>query len=112
MKQVIFLAVIVALAGCAGPKRYGKPTPRVMFATGPIYSACMSSDRKARSRALCGCIQAVANTDLTAGDQRVVATFWDDPQKVQDIRQSDRPNNERLWRSYKAYGGRVERLCG
>jgi hypothetical protein len=81
------------------------------MASGPINQACLASDRKARSRALCGCIQAAANQTLTGAQQRRAVAFYSNPQLAQDIRQSDSPNDERFWEAYRAYGERAERLC-
>lgn len=88
------------------------PTPpRVRFASGPIQKACQSSDRKARSRARCGCIQAVANDKLSGADQRRGAKYWRDPGKLQEVRQSDNPGNERFWKVWKAYGQTAAAQC-
>lgn len=122
MKQLILLVVITALAGCGGvhkAKRSAKNTPvatapapvALPYASGPINSACMGSDRKARSRALCGCIQAVADKTLNRGQQRIAISFYKDPQKAQDIRQSDRSSDEEFWDAYRNYGETAERVC-
>lgn len=81
------------------------------MASGPISAACMQSDRKARSRALCGCIQAVANDTLSSAEQRRAVRFYRDPQSAQDVRQSKRPADERFWRAYSSYTQRAERIC-
>ena len=140
MKQVILLIMITALAGCGGvhkAKRAGsKPVVRAPvvstptnpvttgvstvpaapvakpFASGPIQKACISSDRKARSRELCGCIQAVANQTLSGAQQGVAVSFYADPHKAQKIRQSDRPAHEDFWQAYKTYGETAKRICG
>lgn len=130
MKQVIILGLAVALAGCGGyhsAKRSGHraapvnpstaaaaaaPVARSMpMAFGPISQACLGSDRKARSRALCGCIQAVANQTLSGAQQNRAVAFYGDPHLAQQIRQSDRASDERFWESYKAYGERAEQIC-
>ncbi len=80
-------------------------------ASGPISQACLASDRTARSRALCGCIQAVANQTLGGSDQRRAASFYSDPQRAQEVRQSDRSSDEAFWEAYKAYGARAEQIC-
>lgn len=85
--------------------------PVVRFARGPIQKACQSSDRKARSRARCGCIQAVANDKLTSAQQRRGARYWKNPGKLQDVRQSDNANNEVFWRAWKAYGQAAAAVC-
>ena len=57
---------IVSLALAAGVLFSTVP----MASAGPIESACMRSGREAASRALCGCIQQVADMTLKGGDQR------------------------------------------
>src|SRR6056297_614513 len=98
MKQVVLLLMVVSLAGCGGfhKAKRGAPPPKAQpvytpapstnsgtgivntaapiakpFARGPINTACMASDRKARSRELCGCIQAVADDTLSGSQQRI-----------------------------------------
>ncbi|MEL7211632.1 MAG: hypothetical protein AAGK92_03150 [Pseudomonadota bacterium] len=102
MKYLTILAALVALS-----------TP--VFATfaeaGPITRACMQSDRKAASRSLCNCIQKAANTHLSRGDQRLAASFFKDPHKAQEIRQSDRRSHETFWKKYRAFGSTAETYC-
>lgn len=78
---------------------------------GPISSACNKSDRKAASRRMCNCLQRVANSELSRTDQRLAATFFKEPHKAQEMRQSDRNNHERFWLRYKDYGQTVAALC-
>jgi hypothetical protein len=78
---------------------------------GPIESACLRSDRQAASRSLCGCIQNVADAVLSYGDQRRAAGFFSNPQKAQDVRQSDRSSDEAFWLRYKAFGENAESYC-
>lgn len=115
MRQAIILGLAMLLAGCGGGDRYrgsAGPSGGVPMASGPINQACLASDRKARSRALCGCIQAAANQTLTGTQQRRAVAFYSNPQLAQDIRQSDSANDERFWQAYRAYGERAEQLCG
>ena len=79
---------------------------------GPIDRACMSSDRRARSPQLCGCIQRVANQTLSRNDQRMAAKFFRNPQMAQDIRQSSNHNHEVFWRKYRAFGETAATPCG
>ena len=106
----------VALVGCSsGGSRSSavNPTiaPAVMFATGPIYSACQQAGRKQASRARCGCVQAVADRSLNTDDQRRGAAFFDDPHQAQVVRQSERSADERFWQKWKAYGADAARMC-
>lgn len=139
MKQVILLVLITALAGCGGVHKARKDAKRVPipmasspskpittgvsnipaaapiqlpFANGPINKACMASDRKARSRSLCGCIQAVADKTLSNAQQSMAVSFYSDPHKAQVIRQSDRPAHEKFWEDYRNYGDTAQRICG
>jgi hypothetical protein len=71
----------------------------------------MASDREARSRALCGCIQWAANQTLSSSQQRRAVKFYQDPHLAQEIRQSDRAANETFWLAYKAYGEAAQAVC-
>ncbi len=122
MRFIFLFAAILSLSACGGggyhqAKRvvYSSPTSGAAkpmpFASGPISKARMASDRKARSREICGCIQAVANTTLSGSDQNLAAGFYGDPHRAQVIRQSDRAAHERFWQSYKAYASAAESTC-
>ncbi len=138
MRPIVSLILILSLTGCAGGYHRAKremaaPPPRVVaatpeatarpsasltpapvakpFATGSIQRACLASDRRARSRELCGCIQAVADQTLSGSDQRLAVSFYSDPHRAQDIRQSDRDSHRRFWTSYREYTDRAERTC-
>jgi len=76
-----------------------------------IERACLRSDRNGADRALCGCIQDVADLTLTARDQKLASSFFSDPQKAQDIRQSDRRSHERFWERYKEFGAAAKEYC-
>lgn len=111
MRVLAALCICAIVAGCGGSTRsYGSPQV-TRFATGPIYSACMSSDRKARSRSLCGCVQATADRTLSSSDQSIAVSFFKDPQRAQDIKMSKRPNHDRFWDRYKEFYGRAEQVC-
>ena len=79
---------------------------------GVIERACVKSDRKAANRAICGCIQDVADITLDANDQKLAARFFRNPQLAQDIRESDRGRDERFWERYKSFGQTAETYCG
>ena len=116
MKQVLLTLMALGLAGCGQHERFdSRGTPSVSraapMASGPISRACMTSDRKARSQALCGCIQAAANQTLNGSQQRRAVAFYNDPHSAQEVRQSDRANDERFWEAYRAYGDRAKQLC-
>jgi len=115
MRKFLILGACALVVGCGGrattSDRYGGGTV-TRIASGPISSACMASNRQARSQALCGCIQSVANRTLTGSEQRRAAGFYRDPQEAQDIRQSDNPSHERFWQRYKNYAQTAQGICG
>jgi hypothetical protein len=84
--------------------------PAMAYA-GPIERACLQSDRKAATRALCGCIQQVADMTLRGGDQRRAAGFFRDPDEAQKIKMSKRGNDDAFWDRYKAFGEQAEAYC-
>ena len=81
------------------------------FATGPIFAACQADNRKAASRARCGCVQAVADQSLSLPDQKRGAKYFKDPHALQEVRQSDNAGNERFWKAWKAYGQEAAAIC-
>ncbi|WP_299351850.1 hypothetical protein [uncultured Shimia sp.] len=80
-------------------------------AAGTMSNACMKSDRKAKSRKLCRCMQQVADRELSRRDQKLAASFFKDPQKAQDTRQSDKRSQEQFWKRYKAFGNTFAASC-
>lgn len=78
---------------------------------GPIESACLRADRKSASRVLCNCVQQVADFTLDSGDQRLAASFFKDPHRAQEIRQSDNSRHESFWKRYKEFGANAESYC-
>ena len=112
MRVITTLAMVALLAGCGGGKRFDRSEGQVTrFSSGPISTACMSAGRKAANRQLCGCIQTVANQSLSAADQRLAATFFKDPHKAQEVRQSDKGRHEEFWPRYRAWADDAERAC-
>lgn len=81
-------------------------------AAGTIQQACISSGRTAANYALCGCIQNVANQTLSRSEQRKAASFFSDPHRAQEIRQSDRASDERFWTRYRQFGSVAQNACG
>ncbi|MDQ2089974.1 hypothetical protein [Marimonas arenosa] len=128
MRRLILLLACLSLAACGGYRKAereigrsaragvpvaGTAAAQVMrLATGPISRACVGSDRKARSQERCGCIQAVANDTLSPADQRLAVSFYTDPHRAQEIRQSDNPGHERFWQTYKDYARTAAAVCG
>jgi len=98
MKKLVFAAVFFSVAA-------------PVVNAGVIESACLKSDRKAANRALCGCIQDAADLTLDRRDQKMAATFFRDPHKAQEIRQSDNRSHEAFWKRYKQFGSTAETYC-
>ncbi|MBD3680046.1 MAG: hypothetical protein HUJ27_16800 [Rhodobacteraceae bacterium] len=98
MKKSIYLAALVSLWG-------GVASADV------IERACMASDRAAGNRALCGCIQDVANITLSRNDQKTAARLFRDPDRAQQVRMSSRSSDERFWQSYRSFGETAEVYC-
>lgn len=78
---------------------------------GPIEAACMSSDRRAANRALCGCIQQAADMTLRGADQRKAARFFRDPDRAQQVRMSKSDSDNEFWARYRSFGAAAETLC-
>lgn len=139
MKQAFLILLIGSLAGCGGYHKAARddtssrslsepvavtptasgvrqaaaaPGSRKPFARGRLERACMSSNRRARSQELCGCIQAVANDTLTRAQQRRAVGFYSDPHEAQVVRQSSNANDRSFWTDYRAFGAEAERVCG
>lgn len=98
MKKFICLAGIALIA--AGP----------VFA-GRIEQACLKSERARGQRALCGCIQDAADKTLNARDQKLAASFFEDPHRAQEVRQSNSRRNEAFWQRYESFGVAAESFC-
>lgn len=116
MKTTAFALVAVStLAACGGgATNYttrGAMAPVQLYATGPIQRACLSQGRKAASSARCGCIQAVADRELSSGQQRRGVKAFKDPHKLQEWRQSDRSADNAFWGVWKAFGQTAAKLC-
>ncbi|MCR9157277.1 MAG: hypothetical protein NXH80_08525 [Rhodobacteraceae bacterium] len=112
MKFLAALLVMAFVAGCGGNRfDRGDSGAVTRFSTGPISRACLSSDRKARSARLCGCIQTVANRSLSSSDQRKASRFFADPQRAHDTWMSQSPSDDAFWDRYKAFAARSEQSC-
>lgn len=76
-----------------------------------IQTACLNSNRAAGNFVLCGCIQGAANQTLTARDQKLAASFFKDPHRAQEIRQSSRRTHESFWKRYRSFTNAAETYC-
>ena len=91
-------------------------TLAVAGATTPAYAdrierACLSSGRAQATHALCGCIQDAADMTLTRRDQRKAATFFNDPHRAQEVRQSSRSSDSEFWERYRSFGDTAAVFC-
>ncbi|SEN23174.1 hypothetical protein SAMN04488003_111110 [Loktanella fryxellensis] len=82
-----------------------------MAVRGEMGKACMASGRSAANSALCNCVQTAANGTLDSRDQRLASRFFEDPQRAQDVRQSDSPGDEAFWSRYRQFTAQAERVC-
>lgn len=78
---------------------------------GPIERACLQSDRDAANRAVCSCIQQVADQTLGGSDQRRAAKFFDDPDMANDVWLSKTRTDDAFWDRYKVFGSQAEAYC-
>lgn len=78
----------------------------------PIERACVQSSRGAADPAMCGCIGSAARRTLTAAQMRIGARFFDNPDRAQEIRQSDRRQHAAMWQAWRHFGEVAERMCG
>ena len=102
MKTPILVATLVMLTA---------PFLATTASAGTIERACLSSDRRGADRAVCGCIQQVADMTLRDGDQRRAAKFFTDPDRAQEVRASDRDADNAFWDRYKNFGATAEVYC-
>lgn len=108
--SALLIVLFVSSCGGGGSDRNRGSVARV--ASGPIATACLQAGRKAATRQRCGCVQSVANSQLSGSDQRRGAAFFSNPQKAQDTRQSDNAANEAFWLRWKAFGSEAAQICG
>ncbi|PTV95847.1 hypothetical protein C8J27_103176 [Rhodobacter aestuarii] len=81
-----------------------------MAHAGPIDTACLKAGRTS-DRALCGCIQQVADHVLSKSDQRRAAKFFAEPDMAQEVRMSSRAADEDFWLRYKGFAETAEAYC-
>lgn len=78
---------------------------------GAIENACVRSDRPQATRALCRCIDSVAQGTLTRSEQRRAARFFSDPDEAQRVRMSKTARDNEFWDRYRAFGAQAEQYC-
>ena len=121
LRLAALLTAALVLCACGGreaPRQISvaPPAPPVgggapQFASGPIGTACLIHKRPGATPARCGCVQAAANNTLNQAQQQRSVLFFSEPGRLQDIRQSDAPANERLWEAWKRFAETAEALC-
>ena len=79
---------------------------------GAVERACLASDRAQGNRALCSCIQQVADQSFGWWDQRKIAKFFRDPHRSQEMRTSSRGSHEVFWTKYRRFGEAAQSYCG
>ena len=99
MRRAAF--TLVALTALAGSAQAG----------GPIERACNGAGRDAATPTLCHCIQRVADATLKRREQRLAASFFRDPHRAQEVRQSDHQRDAAFWQRYKYFGAAAELNC-
>ena len=111
--RYLAIAALVLLAACGGRSGWGGGSSgaRVATASGPIATACLQAGRQGATSNKCGCVQAVANRTLSSSDQALGSSFFKDPHRAQEIRQSSSPRNEAFWAKWKAFGDEAEQVC-
>ncbi len=77
----------------------------------PIERACNASDRDV-SRSTCSCIGEAADSALSRSQMRIGARWFDDPQRAQDTRQSDRARDEEMWQAWRTFSTLAQQRCG
>ncbi|MBK6468303.1 MAG: hypothetical protein IPL38_11460 [Rhodobacter sp.] len=102
MKKPILLAAMAAIV---------IPLSSAPASAGAIETACLRSGREAANRALCGCIQQVADMTLRGSDQRRAAKFFRDPDLAHRVWISQSASDDAFWDRYKAFGTMAESRC-
>ena len=109
---LLILGLALGLAGCGGGGGRESRAMVAMLASGPIGSACLEAGRREATRERCACVQGVANDTLSRADQRLGASFFTDPHRAQEIRQSERAGHEDFWKRWNDFAGRAQSRCG
>ena len=102
MRRVLAGLDVCLVASCGGGRGV----------SGDVAKACIAGGRDAANRALCSCVQQVANQSLNGADQRRAAGFFEDPDAAQETRISDRSSDKAFWTRYRAFADRAAESCG
>jgi len=85
--------------------------PGQAMARGTIEKACLRADRPAATRALCGCIQSVADATLNSSDQRRGAKLFAEPEESQAVKMSNRRADELFWAKWERFADGAVKYC-
>ncbi len=80
--------------------------------SGPIERSCLQSGRDAANRAVCSCIQQVADQTLRGADQRKAAKLIGNPDAAHEVWLSKRASDDAFWDRYKNFGETAQAYCG
>lgn len=86
------------------------PIMATTASAGPIERACRQAD--GGNRAVCSCIQQVADMTLRGADQRRAAKLMKDPDLAHEVWISKRESDDQFWERYKAFGEQAGAYCG
>jgi hypothetical protein len=111
MRNFVILSALVALTACSGGRDRGT-SESMRGATGDVSRACLAADRSAATPALCGCVQRVANNELSSRDRSRLANFFADPETAHSIMISDTDANDAFWVRYRAFTRTARNQCG
>jgi len=100
MRSGLVVIVLLTLSACG---------PRV---TGEIARACVDSDRRAASAQRCSCVQSVAARELSRSDQRQLISFFEDPERANDVKINDSRSADAFWERYRAFTSKARAACG
>jgi hypothetical protein len=78
---------------------------------GPIDAACMGSGRDEANRAVCACVQQVADMVLNGSDQRRAARFFRNPELAHRTMMSQSTSDAAFWTRWEAFGAQAELYC-
>jgi len=107
MRVFLLMTCILTLAACGG-----RNSGSTASATGPISRACLAADRSAASPRLCGCVQSVANRELSSADRSRLESFFANPERANDIKISDTRANDAFWDRYRSFISAARSQCG
>lgn len=113
MRYIFVGLCIAALVGCGGGGSKSRNTDTVSRGAGSglIERACNASERRASNPTLCSCVQQTADLTLSRSDQQLAVTFFTDPHRAQEIRQSDNLRHEAFWKRYKEFSATAKDYC-